>query len=165
MHYTSQLLFALTAASAALAGPLESRTGLVKRMFWCNGRTSPSPTLSFSSIQLISMHEDSHVICPPGERIVLMEPASCQVLRDAGRLNDASPPENGEQYYDCGRDDSGSGSGSGSGDATSTTTTSTTSTTSATSTPTPPPSTPEQPAEEKAAEAPSGESHLGAQRM
>ena len=99
--------------------------------------------------------------------MVPMEPASCQVLRDAGRLNDASPPENGEQYYDCGRDDSGSssGSGSGSGDTTSNTTTSTTSTTSATSTPTPPPSTPEQPAEEKAAEAPSGESSGGSENV
>ena len=82
--------------------------------------------------------------------MVPMEQASCQVLRDAGRLNDASPPQNGERYYDCGRDNSGSGSGSGSGPSNGNTTT-----TSTTSTPPPPPPTPEQPVHDKTVEKPS----------
>ena len=68
--------------------------------------------------------------------MVPMEEASCQVLRDAGRLNDASPPAAGESFYDCGHGDATAGgdSSAGAGDVTATTTTAAASSTTATET-------------------------------
>ncbi|MCJ1453891.1 hypothetical protein MMC28_004240, partial [Mycoblastus sanguinarius] len=56
--------------------------GLMKRHFWCNG-------------------VDSDTICPEGETMVPIDQYACNAITSAGRLNQISPPANGETHTTC----------------------------------------------------------------